>query len=78
MAPPFTGAGKGGHMAINIREAKVSKVCKSCLVPKRNAEKLYEIGIGGKHKSITCLCDGCMHTLLQKLIVVGSEFNAVQ
>ena len=57
-------------MAINIRKAKILKQCESC---KSNGTKLYEIGIGigSNRKTMICLCNACMHTLLQKMIIVG-------
>lgn len=67
------GAGKGYSMAIKIRHTKDSHpVCNSC---KSNGAKFYDIGIGPIKgtKQVTTLCDTCMHTLLQKLIIVGSD-----
>lgn len=75
MAPPFTGAGKGQRMAVNIRKAKLAKECTSC---QSNGCKLFEIGFGGKHKTVVTLCNTCMHTLLQKMIIVGTQNNEVR
>lgn len=62
-------------MAVNIRKSK-KKSCDSC---RSNGCIFYDIGIGpiGGKKQITTLCDTCMHSLLQKLIIVGREYNEV-
>ena len=76
MAPPFTGATTGrGNMAVNIRKSKKRK-CESC---ESNGGVFYDIGIGPQKgtKQIITLCDACMHSLLQKLLIVGSEHNEV-
>lgn len=71
------GAGKGQAM-VNIRNARQHEQCSSCMKKSDDVEQLYEIGIGPKGRMVvTCLCDGCMHMLLQKLIIVGSEYNEV-
>lgn len=65
-------------MAIKIRNTKDSHpVCNSC---NGNGAKFYDIGIGPIKgtKQVTTLCDECMHTLLQKLIIVGSKKHEVQ
>ena len=64
-------------MAVNIRKAKEKYVnCTSCGTKQAN---FYDIGIGpSNHKVVVTLCDGCMHTLLQKLIIVGREENEVR
>lgn len=58
-------------MAVKIRKSK-QKLCESC---ESNGGKFYDIGIGPQKGSIklTTLCDACMHSLLQKLIIVGSD-----
>lgn len=58
-------------MAVKIRKSK-TKLCESC---KGNSGKYYDIGIGPKKGDIqlVTLCDACMHQLLQKLIIVGTE-----
>ena len=64
-------------MAVNIRKAKEKHVsCTSCGTRQAN---FYDIGIGpSNHKVVVTLCDECMHTLLQKLIIVGREENEVR
>ena len=60
---------------VKIRKAKSHEQCDSCLT---KTGRFYEIGIGKKsHLSVVCLCDECIHTLLQKLVVLGSEENEV-
>ena len=63
-------------MAVKIRKSK-ENFCKSC--ESRNG-KFYDIGIGPKKKDmrLVTLCDTCMHELLQKLIIIGSEYNEIQ
>lgn len=62
-------------MAVKLRRAGSRKQCNSCLT---KIGRFYEVGIGNKNKLIVvCLCDECIHTLLQKLIVLGSEENEV-
>lgn len=62
-------------MAVRIRSSK-KKVCNSC---ESNGGKFWDIGIGPQDvvPHVTTLCDTCMHTLLQKLIIVGKEANEV-
>ena len=59
-------------MAVNIRKAKEKYVnCTSCGAKQAN---FYDVGIGpSNHKVVVTLCDGCMHSLLQKLIIVGRD-----
>ena len=65
----------GNNMAVKLRRAGNRKQCNSCLT---KTGRFYEIGIGKKsHLSVVCLCDECIHTLLQKLVVLGSEENEV-
>ena len=60
---------------VKIRHSK-DVGCNSC---ESNGGKFYDVGIGPKGRmSITRLCDTCMHQLLQKLIIVGSEANEVR
>lgn len=63
-------------MAVKLRRAgSHRKQCNSCLT---KTGRFYEIGIGPKNKlNVVCLCDKCIHTLLQKLVVLGSEENEV-
>lgn len=64
-------------MAVKIRRTKGNHpVCNSC---SSNGGKHYDIGIGPVkgNKLVIVLCDECMHSLLQKLIIVGSEFSEV-
>lgn len=63
-------------MAVKIRRSK-EKFCESC---ESNGGKFYDIGIGPKKGDmrLLTLCDACMHQLLQKLIIVGSEHNEVR
>ena len=58
---------------VKIRQSK-EKFCDSC---ESNGGKFYDIGIGLRKDGIrlVTLCDTCMHTLLQKLIIVGKDFN---
>ena len=66
-------------MAVKIRTARESEQCNSCLKKSDEVIQLYEVGIGPKNNvKVTCLCDGCMNNLLQKLIISGSEFNEVR
>ena len=58
-------------MAVNIRRAKIKHECSSCY----SKDDLFEIGIGNKNKTLVCLCAGCMHELLQKLIKVGGSYE---
>ena len=59
-------------MAVNIRKAKEKHAsCTSCGAKQAN---LYDIGIGpSNNKVVVTLCDGCMHSLLQKLIIIGRD-----
>lgn len=62
-------------MAVKIRNSNI-RCCDSC---KSDEGKFYDIGFGNKNNmNITTLCDECMHTLLQKLIIVGREENEVR
>ena len=63
-------------MAVNIRKSSKRK-CNSCA---SNGAMFYDIGIGPIKgaKQVTTLCSTCMHQLLQKLIIVGSEGNEVR
>lgn len=57
-------------MAVKIRHSK-SRKCDSC---SSNGGKFYDIGIGPvTNITVTCLCDTCIHTLLQKLIEMGAK-----
>lgn len=59
-------------MAVNIRRARIKHECSSC----GSKDELFEIGIGNKcHKTLNCLCAGCMHELLKKLITVGGSYE---
>ena len=62
-------------MAVNIRKSKKNK-CESC---ESNGGIFYDVGIGPQkgEKKITTLCDTCMHSLLQKLLIVGSKHNEI-
>ena len=63
---------------VKIRKAKSHEQCISCTKKKARVKQLYEIGVGSSsNMTIVCLCDECMHALLQKLIIVGSEFNEI-
>ena len=63
-------------MAVKIRKAKRSEICNACL---KNEGTFYDLGFGHKSSRIVItLCDGCMHMLLQKLIIMGSKYNEVQ
>ena len=62
-------------MAVKIRRAKHHAQCSSCLKKEGEAKQLCEVGIGPRYRlQISCLCDECMHSLLQKLIIAGSDF----
>lgn len=62
---------------VKIRRVNDREDCNSCLKRKEEVNQLYEIGIGKTKNvlAIICLCDGCMHELLQKLISIGSTDN---
>ena len=59
---------------VKIRHSK-DRGCISC---KAKNGIFYDIGFGdSSNMCIVKLCDKCMHTLLQKLIQVGSDFDEV-
>ena len=63
-------------MAVKIRKIKEGqkRTCNSC----SSKENIFEIYVGKNGQgSVSALCDGCMHTLLQKLIIMGSKYNEV-
>lgn len=67
-------------MAVKIRSSK-DMVCDSCGKSKRNNKslELFDVGIiNCSQARIITLCDECMHTLLQKLIIVGRKENEVR
>ena len=64
---------------VKIRHSKdkgcISCKAKSCISCKAKNGIFYDIGFGdSSNMCIVKLCDKCMHTLLQKLIQVGSDF----
>ena len=60
---------------VKIRFSKQRK-CTSC---ESNGGKFYDLGFGIRNGKLTiiCLCDTCMHELLQKMVVMGGRKDEV-
>lgn len=58
-------------MAVKIRKRKVVNVCHNC---KAEDKPTFDLKIG---EHVHELCAGCMHELLQKLIIAGQKYNEV-